>query len=127
MKRSILIIEDEPDTIFFFSRALERASINVILARDRKSGIAKAKEVLPNAIILDLKLPPEGTADEGFRVINELRNDPKTAQIPIMIVTAYVSEENKKHAQRLNAKYYEKPLSEDELIKAVMDMLKKRT
>lgn len=119
MGRKVLIIEDEPDTIFFFSRALERANMQVILAKDREAGIAMARETMPDAIVLDLKIPPEGTAEEGFRVIEALKEQPRTADIPVIIVTAYVSEENKQRARKMDARYFEKPIQEHELIQAV--------
>ena len=121
-KLTVLIIEDEPDTLYFFSRAIERAGMNVFIARDRDSGISKAKEVVPDIIILDLKLPPGGTAEEGFRVFEELNKDPSMKNAAFIIVTAYVSEENQERARKLNlTNYYEKPMTDDELIKAVMD------
>ena len=119
---TILIIEDEPDTLFFYGRALEREGFKVILSKDSDSGISEAKHKIPDVIILDLKLPPEETPEAGFRVFQELSKDSTTRAIPVIVVTAYSSEENKTRATHLGANnYLEKPVTDDELIKAVKE------
>lgn len=121
---TILIIEDDADTLYSFGKTIEDAGFNVILANDRDSGISEAKEKIPNSIILDLGLPGSPEKKEGFEVLIELKKDSRTHNIPIIIVTSYVSEENRKRAHELQvAQYHEKPVSPAELIKAVTNLL----
>jgi len=63
---------------------LETASYEVIAAYNGKEGVDKTRKERPDAIIMDLMMP-EG---DGFAAIKELKNDPKCAEIPILVLTA---------------------------------------
>jgi CheY-like chemotaxis protein len=83
----VLIIDDEPDTCGTFEQYLTSQGFSVICAFDGAEGLVKAKAERPNAIVLDLGLPEV----DGWEVARRLRQDPATAAIPIVAVTAYAA------------------------------------
>jgi signal transduction histidine kinase/DNA-binding response OmpR family regulator len=80
----ILIIDDQPDSVRLLQQMLdEQGKFRVFSATNGMEGIAMVARRRPNLIILDLRMPEM----DGFQVIRELRNNPETATIPIVIIT----------------------------------------
>ena len=90
----VLIIDDDPDTCGAFEQYLTAQGFSVICAYDGAQGLAKAKAELPKAIVLDLGLPEI----DGWQVARQLRDNPSTAAIPIVAVTAYATGEARDRA-----------------------------
>ena len=86
--KRILIIEDERDLAELVALNLERAGYEPHQAHDGRSGLARAGEIVPDLILLDIMLP-ELT---GIEVAQRLRVDPATAGIPIIMLTAKATE-----------------------------------
>ncbi|MCA0458070.1 MAG: GAF domain-containing protein [Chloroflexi bacterium] len=81
----ILIIDDQPESQRIVQQALEEAGkYRIITAHNAQEGISLVARRRPNLVILDLRMPEK----DGFEVLEELRNNPETASIPVMIVTA---------------------------------------
>jgi len=81
----ILIIDDQPESQRMLQEALdESGQYRVITASNAQEGISLIARRRPNLIILDLRMPEK----DGFAVLDELRGNPETASIPVMIVTA---------------------------------------
>ena len=87
MNKLILIIDDEDDIREIAQVSLElMAGFQVITASFGKEGIDKALTEQPDAILLDVMLPDM----DGIAIFHELQANPKTAQIPIIFLTAKV-------------------------------------
>jgi DNA-binding response OmpR family regulator len=111
VKKKILVIEDEPQIALGLSDALSFEGFEVFTADTGKVGIALAKQVRPNAIVLDLMLPD----DNGFQVCEELRTFDRL--VPILMLTARASEADKIRGLEMGADdYVTKPFSVGELI-----------
>lgn len=83
--RETLIIDDDPEAVEIVSQILlETGSYRIRRAYGGRDGIAMAIRHLPDLIILDLRMPDV----DGFKVIENLKVNPKTKTIPIIIVTA---------------------------------------
>jgi GAF domain-containing protein/CheY-like chemotaxis protein len=81
----ILIIDDHQDSVRMLQETLvESGSYRVFSANSGMEGIAQVARRRPDLVILDLRMPEM----DGFRVIQELRSNPETATIPILVVTA---------------------------------------
>ncbi|HOK40181.1 MAG TPA: hybrid sensor histidine kinase/response regulator [bacterium] len=80
----VLIVEDNENNIRVLERAIERYNFKIIIAKDGKKGIELALNEMPDLILLDLMLPELN----GFEVCKELKNNPKTIDIPIIIISA---------------------------------------
>jgi len=85
-KKKILIIDDENDLVVLATHALtlDRSDIEVISAKDGASGIQRAKTDQPSAIILDIMMPKM----DGYEVCRQLKADPETSGIPVVMLTA---------------------------------------
>lgn len=90
----ILVVEDVPLGLAVLRMRLEAEGFEVITARDGVEALDQAREGHPDLMLLDLMLPRLS----GERVCQELRADPRTAALPIVVVSARVQE-----AERLRA------------------------
>lgn len=83
MAKKILFVEDEEALQKTLGDLLRREGYEVISALDGKSGLKLAKESDPDLILLDLILPKI----HGFDVLKEIKADPKTKDIPLIVLT----------------------------------------
>lgn len=89
-KYRVLIIDDEEDFCYFVKNNLEdTGEFDVLTANNGEQGIAVAKEVSPDLILLDIIMP----GVSGTEVAEVLLKDPQTRQIPIIFLTAVVTKE----------------------------------
>ncbi|MCG6950417.1 MAG: response regulator [Acidobacteria bacterium] len=87
--KTILIVDDEPDVVAYFSGILERAGFNVVTASNGSEALEAVREHPPDFISLDLVMPEKS----GIRFLYELRKNRDWAKIPIMIVTAHARDD----------------------------------
>lgn len=91
--RRVLIIDDEDDIREVAALSLETvAGWEVLLAGSGSAGIAKARQELPDAILLDVMMP----GMDGPTTFRELRSSPETAHIPVILLTAKVQSADQK-------------------------------
>jgi diguanylate cyclase (GGDEF)-like protein/PAS domain S-box-containing protein len=81
---SVLCIDDHEDVLELLTGILEPAGYNVLTANSGKSGVEKAMGYKPDLVILDLMMPEM----DGFEVVQFLKGNPVTEDIPILILTA---------------------------------------
>lgn len=84
----ILIVEDNPDSRAFFRVYLTQENFSVSVAEDAASAFHSVSERRPDLILLDLNLP----RTSGFEIARRLHEEPQTAFIPIVVVTALTRE-----------------------------------
>ncbi|MGB8658126.1 MAG: response regulator transcription factor [Candidatus Zixiibacteriota bacterium] len=122
MSKKILIIEDDKDIVDLLKLYLTKEGFVHKEASDGFSGLQKAKAESFDLIILDLMLPEM----DGLQVCKELRGDPKTASIPIIMLTAKAEETDKIVGLELGADdYVTKPFSPKELVARVKALLRR--
>ena len=80
---SILIVEDEKKTVELLKLQLQSEGFTITAAYDGEEGLQKAKKEKPSLIILDIMLPKI----DGLEVCRILKNDSKTKNIPVVILT----------------------------------------
>jgi two-component system, response regulator len=120
---NILLIEDNPDDVELTLRAFRQHDLRnrIVVARDGAEAIAMATRGpdggrVPGLILLDLKLPKVS----GLEVLKALRDDERTALVPIVVLTSSVEEEDLVSAYRLGANsYLRKPVDFDEFLGVV--------
>lgn len=100
--QTILIVEDEPTLQKALSVALEREGYEIKSALEGELGLNLAKEVKPNLILLDLILPKM----DGFEILEALKKDEATKEIPVIILTNLESSQDIEKALVLGAKTY---------------------
>jgi len=97
----VLIVEDDDDMRLFISEYLI-THYQVMEASNGHAALKIAREQIPDIIISDIKMPEMN----GYELIRNLRSDEKTSHIPIIIVTAKVSNESIEKGLELGADYY---------------------
>ena len=120
-KKTILVIDDEPDTLTFFTSLFEDNGYSTITADNGEAGIKRLEENIPDLITLDVTMP-EMSGVEYYRT---LRSNEKWKNIPIIIITGISDDFKKFISSRKSVPppdgYISKPVEPSEL----MDMAKK--
>jgi CheY-like chemotaxis protein len=86
----ILVAEDEPELARLYSAYAEKRGHNVAVARDGAEALAAALADPPDLLLLDVSMPKL----DGRDVLRQLRANPRTANVPIVAVTAYGGDQN---------------------------------
>lgn len=116
---TILLVEDDPDTVEIVQLYLEHEKYQVQLATDGSEALRQARESKPDLVILDLMLPKV----DGMEVCRMLRQDSST---PIIMLTARVEEESRLFGLESGADdYISKPFSPKELVARVKAVLRR--
>ncbi|MCF7668174.1 MAG: response regulator transcription factor [Verrucomicrobia bacterium] len=119
-KQTILIVDDEPDALELIDFNIRAAGYSVISADDGEDALKKAREHLPDLIVLDLMLPEM----DGLEVCKILRRDKKTIHIPVIMLTAKAAEIDRVLGLELGADdYITKPFSPRELVLRIKKLL----
>lgn len=100
--KKIVFIEDESATQKALGEVLQRDGYKVVSALDGETGLRLAKTEKPSLVLLDLILPKM----DGFEVLERLRKEPETRDIPIIILTNLERMEDVERALELGAKTY---------------------
>jgi len=121
MADTILIIEDEPDVLDLLVYHLRRAGYRTECCGDGAAGLTKALDTPPALIVLDLMLP----GMEGTAVCQRIKADPRTAHVPVLMLTARAEEVDRILGLELGADdYVTKPFSPREVVLRVKRLLK---
>jgi DNA-binding response OmpR family regulator len=81
----ILIVEDEPDIMELVKVTLSDGNYELLEAKDGEAGFRLAVDEHPDLILLDIMLPKM----DGYEVCRRLKSDPKTATMPVLMLTAF--------------------------------------
>jgi CheY-like chemotaxis protein len=109
----VLAIDDDPDAIELLQENLADAGYQVIGVRSGDAGVQKAKALRPYAITLDIMMPNK----DGWQVLHELKNDPATRDIPVILLT--IVDKKALGYQLGAADYLVKPLDREALLAAL--------
>lgn len=122
MQGNVLVVEDEADVVDLLRYNLVRAGFQVLIANTGHHGLEIARLERPDIILLDLMLP----GLSGHEVCRELKNDPNTAAIPILMLTAKGEPHERVKGLELGADdYVTKPFSTRELVLRVEALLRR--
>ena len=123
MKKKILVIEDERSTRTNILQFLEVEGFDALGAENGRSGIELAKKHLPELIICDILMPEL----DGYDVLTNLQQDPKTAAIPFIFLTVTTDKDSFRHGMELGADdYLSKPVTSAQLRRAIASRLKRQ-
>lgn len=122
MPGTIAIVEDESNIVELIKYNLDREGYKTISANNGRKGLEMIKQELPDLVILDLMLPEL----DGLSVCKQLRSDPQTKSIPIIILTAKSEEADRVLGLEMGADdYVTKPFSPRELVARVRAVLRR--
>ncbi|MBB6634390.1 hybrid sensor histidine kinase/response regulator [Cohnella thailandensis] len=117
---TVLVIDDDPTALHLMQRLLGKEGCSVALARSGQEGIRLARELQPKLISLDVLMP----GMDGWSVLAELKNDPQTASIPVIMISMT---DEKSLGYALGAsEFLTKPVYKERLIAALDKYVPKR-
>ncbi|HSF57640.1 MAG TPA: response regulator [Candidatus Binatia bacterium] len=114
--KTVLYVEDNEYNLKMVRQLLARTTYKLIEATDGELGVATAIRELPDLILMDIQLPRLS----GLEATRRLRNDPKTAAIPIIVITSFALSGDDQKAKDAGASaYMAKPYSPRELLQMI--------
>jgi DNA-binding response OmpR family regulator len=120
LSQSVLVVDDEPTARSMLRLILVRAGYNVREAKDGYEALEAVKLEMPDVMILDIMMP----GIDGFAVCEALRNEDKSADLPIIMLSARADAESINRGLSVGAtEYLTKPVTPDELTRHVQSAL----
>jgi signal transduction histidine kinase/ligand-binding sensor domain-containing protein/DNA-binding response OmpR family regulator len=117
----VLIIEDHPDVRQFIREALAEDGYHLLEAPDGAAGVQLARETVPDLVLSDVMMPP---GPDGYQVCEQLKTDPATSHIPVVLLTARADPHDKLQGLETGADaYLAKPFNPRELRAQVRNLL----
>lgn len=117
----ILVVDDEKNIRLVVGKSLEKAGYDVYYAVDGVEAVDKANEINPAIVLLDLRLPKMN----GFLVLEALKSDTATEDIPVIILSALSEEDDVQKAISSGAEdFLVKPISQSDLLAAVEENIR---
>ncbi len=118
---TIMVVDDSLTVRKVTSRLLEREGCEVLIAKEGLSAIKLLQDVIPNVMLIDLEMPQMN----GFELIKNVRNNPRTAHMPIIIISSRTAEKHRKMADELGVNVFlGKPYNEKDLLKHITQFIK---
>lgn len=118
--KKILIVDDEQDIVETLKFILEAQGYTCFCAYNGEDGLNKAKEIMPDLIILDVMMPKIN----GYKISRLLKYDNKYKDIPIIMVTARSQEQDKLIGEETGVnEYISKPFELEEILAIVKKYL----
>ena len=90
----VLLVEDNDKNLKLARDVLEFAGFRVLVAMTGEEAVLRAREALPDLVLMDLQLP----GMDGFEVLRRLRGDDATATIPVVALTAFAMQQDRERA-----------------------------
>lgn len=116
MGTKVLVVDDNGDIARITERYLSASGFEVATAFGGKEALARVASDRPDCILLDVMMPDMS----GLDVLDRLRDDPATAAIPIILVTARVEDTDVQQGYRKGADYYiTKPFGASQIVNGV--------
>lgn len=121
--KTILVIDDDEANRQVLEILLRRENIRAIPAPDGKSGLELARSRQPDLILLDVFMPEE----DGFEILEQLKQEPATAKIPVVIFTILEQEQSRKKAVAMGAcDYITKPFDMKEIVLRIREIAERK-
>jgi CheY-like chemotaxis protein len=128
-RKKILIVDDDLDVRIYVRTLFETSGYAPVVTRNGNEGLLKAKEILPDLIVLDVMMPEAG----GVTMYRELKMDHDLKDIPVIMLTGIGEKSFSHYLKMLNVKvknsipqpdaHLEKPLDHEKLLKLARKMI----
>jgi DNA-binding response OmpR family regulator len=119
-RRVVLVADDDEDILSLVNTVLERAGYEVVATRDGAEALAAAMQRRPDLVVLDVAMPEV----DGLEVLRRLRAHASTTDVPVLLLSARVQEDDVKRGFDTGANaYVQKPFSPREFRDRVNELL----
>lgn len=120
MGKKVLVVEDEPNIVEAISFILSRDGWDVATHANGETAADAVRGAGPDVLILDVMLPGRS----GFEILQELRGEATTADLPVLMLTARGQKKDRELADRLGVtRFMTKPFANAELLDAVKQLV----
>jgi twitching motility two-component system response regulator PilH len=110
---TILIIDDSPTELHLFQNMLEKGGFDTLVADSGEEGVRQAEASRPDCILMDVVMP----GMNGFQATRKITQDPRTSNIPVILITTKDQETDKIWGMRQGAvEYIVKPIGQKDLV-----------
>ncbi len=118
--KKILIVDDKLEVVELVTAILEGEDYQTISASDGREALEKIGKEKPDLVLLDIIMPKM----DGLAVLSEVKKDPKTKEIPIIMLTAKGQKSDQEKGRELGAtRYIVKPFSPSHLLRKIEEVL----
>jgi chemosensory pili system protein ChpA (sensor histidine kinase/response regulator) len=119
-RRVIMVVDDSLTVRKVTSRLLEREGYRVVTAKDGVDALEALKDALPDVMLVDIEMPRM----DGFELTRSVRGDPRSAAIPIIVITSRTAGKHRAQAAQLGVNaFLGKPYQEGELLQELEKVL----
>ncbi|MBV9579563.1 MAG: response regulator [Chloroflexi bacterium] len=120
MKRRVLLADDDPALRRLIVTTLGETDFDLLQAVDGEEALSVARSALPQLVLLDVNMPRM----DGFEVCQQLKSDPSTAPIKVVMLTARGADTDRRRAREAGADdYFIKPFSPVQLLNKIYTLL----
>jgi two-component system, cell cycle response regulator DivK len=121
VKKTVLLVEDNPHNRKIFSGMLTHSGFEVVEAEDGQQALDAVAKALPDVILMDLSIP----AIDGWEVTRRLKADARSQPVPIIALTAHAMRGDEERARAAGCDHYlAKPISPKKVVEEVRKILK---
>ena len=114
----VMVVDDSITMRKATTRVLERQDMDVITAKDGLDAVEKLQDHIPDIVVLDIEMPRM----DGYEFATYMKNDPRTRNVPIIMVTSRTGEKHRQRAREIGVeRYLGKPYQEAELLHNIHD------
>jgi chemosensory pili system protein ChpA (sensor histidine kinase/response regulator) len=119
----VMVVDDSLTMRKVLSRLLEREGFRVVTAKDGMDALQQLQDTVPDILLTDIEMPRM----DGFELVRNLRADPATSHLPLIVISSRTAEKHRNLAQQLGVDaYLGKPVQEDALISQISQLLQHR-
>jgi chemosensory pili system protein ChpA (sensor histidine kinase/response regulator) len=116
----VMVVDDSITMRKVTTRVLERASLEVVTAKDGLDAVEKLQDRVPDLMLLDIEMPRM----DGYELATYMRNDLRLREVPIIMITSRTGEKHRQRALELGVqRYLGKPYQEADLMQNVVEVL----
>jgi chemosensory pili system protein ChpA (sensor histidine kinase/response regulator) len=117
----VMVVDDSLTVRKITGRLLARQGYQVVTAKDGVDALQQLQDLTPEVMLVDIEMPRM----DGFDLTKNLRRDPVTARIPIIMITSRTADKHRNHAMQLGVNVFlGKPYSEEELLLHIESFIK---
>jgi two-component system, OmpR family, alkaline phosphatase synthesis response regulator PhoP len=118
--RRVLVVDDQPHVRRIVSAKLQKAGYEVLVAEDGEEALAMAREQRPDVLVADYRMP----GIDGMDLCRMLQDDPATANIPVVLLTAYDAQVLQQPLGNANIRVMvSKPFSASDILRVVSNLV----